>query len=127
MTRRSDTPMTATDPDTIHDNDRVHDVIVHACPPLGSGVMPCCGLSPFEVNPLERMTIEGIVTCPVVPNLAADVEAFRSRVLDAAAYVEKTLDNVNGGTFAWENAEVCELLVDIRLLLDGKPLAGQKP
>jgi hypothetical protein len=23
--------------------------VVHQCPPVGSGIMPCCGKTPFEV------------------------------------------------------------------------------
>lgn len=38
--------------------------IVHACPPDGSGVMPCCGRTPLEVSHLERVTAYGpLVTC----------------------------------------------------------------
>lgn len=37
--------------------------IVHACPPDGSGRMPCCGRTPFEV-PKDRMTLDpALVTC----------------------------------------------------------------
>ncbi|MBX7464922.1 hypothetical protein K1Y80_02350 [Streptomyces sp. MAG02] len=38
---------------------------VHACPPDGSGLMPCCGRTPFELGALERLTEHGpAVTCP---------------------------------------------------------------
>src|SRR6266567_4376437 len=38
--------------------------VVHACPRWGSGVMPCCGRTPFEVPSTDRMTSEpGNVTC----------------------------------------------------------------
>lgn len=37
---------------------------VHACPPVGSGVTPCCGLTPFEIPRLDRMTLApDLVTC----------------------------------------------------------------
>lgn len=42
------------------------DAPVHACPPKGSGVMPCCGRTPFEVSLTDRMTLEpDRVTCRV--------------------------------------------------------------
>lgn len=36
---------------------------VHACPPEGSGIMPCCGRTPFEVPLTDRMTSTERVTC----------------------------------------------------------------
>ena len=39
-------------------------ITVHACPPDGSGLMPCCGRTPFE-TPGDRMTANpDDVTCP---------------------------------------------------------------
>lgn len=29
--------------------------IVHACPPEGSGVTPCCGQSPFDLPHTDRI------------------------------------------------------------------------
>ena len=38
--------------------------VTHRCPPEGSGVMPCCGRTPFEVSRRDRMTPYGdLVTC----------------------------------------------------------------
>lgn len=38
--------------------------IVHACPPDGSGVMPCCGRSPIDVPLTERISLDGsAITC----------------------------------------------------------------
>lgn len=38
--------------------------LVHACPPDGSGLMPCCGRTPLEVSVRDRMSVDGIdVTC----------------------------------------------------------------
>lgn len=37
--------------------------LTHRAPHVGSGVFPCCGLSPFEVPRTDRVTIEGKVTC----------------------------------------------------------------
>lgn len=37
---------------------------VHASPPLGSGVTPCCGVTPFELPRTDRMTPDSeAVTC----------------------------------------------------------------
>ena len=40
-------------------------VLVHLCPPDGNGgLMPCCGLTPFEVPRTDRMTLDpALVTC----------------------------------------------------------------
>lgn len=36
----------------------------HQCPPEGSGIMPCCGRTPFEVPRTDRMTLDSdSVTC----------------------------------------------------------------
>lgn len=41
-------------------------VIIHACPPQGSGVMPCCGRAPAEVPATDRVTLyPENVTCSV--------------------------------------------------------------
>jgi hypothetical protein len=39
--------------------------VTHACPPDdGGGLMPCCGLTPFEVPRTDRMTLDPeLVTC----------------------------------------------------------------
>lgn len=40
------------------------DTIIHACPPDGSGLMPCCGRSPIDVPLTERISMDGTaVTC----------------------------------------------------------------
>lgn len=37
---------------------------VHACPPEGGGLTPCCGRTPFELPSNERLTAHGeLVTC----------------------------------------------------------------
>lgn len=42
---------------------------VHACPPDGSSTMPCCGRTPFEVPPTDRMTVQPeLVTCQGSPS-----------------------------------------------------------
>lgn len=37
--------------------------IVHACPPDGSGLTPCCGRTPFELPLGDRISSEAPVTC----------------------------------------------------------------
>lgn len=38
--------------------------VAHACPQKGSGVMPCCALTPFEVPRTDRISIDPFeVTC----------------------------------------------------------------
>jgi hypothetical protein len=38
--------------------------ITHQCPPEGSGIMPCCGRTPFEVPGTDRMTLDAaLVDC----------------------------------------------------------------
>lgn len=36
---------------------------VHACPPEGSGLTPCCGRTPFELPLTDRISSEAPVTC----------------------------------------------------------------
>jgi hypothetical protein len=37
---------------------------VHACPPDGAGVTPCCGRTPFELPRTDRMSTDSaLVTC----------------------------------------------------------------
>ena len=39
--------------------------IVHACPPDGSGVTPCCGRTPLELPAHHQLTVNHTaVTCP---------------------------------------------------------------
>jgi len=38
--------------------------VIHECPPGDSGLMPCCGRTPFEVPGYHRMTVaREVVTC----------------------------------------------------------------
>lgn len=38
--------------------------VVHRCPPMGSGVTPCCGRTPFELPRFDRITLDPkLVTC----------------------------------------------------------------
>lgn len=43
----------------------------------------------------------------------------RIRIADARAYIAKTLDNVDGGDFTWENEEVVQVLNLVLDMLDG--------
>lgn len=45
-----------------------------------------------------------------------------ARVGEARAYIAKTLDNVNGQTFEWQNSEVVSLLLDVMSLLEGRDI-----
>jgi hypothetical protein len=39
--------------------------LVHGCPSDGSGLTPCCGRTPFELPPTDRITSNpAAVTCP---------------------------------------------------------------
>jgi hypothetical protein len=52
--------------------------IVHQCPPDGSGITPCCGVTPFELDPTSRMTGDPArVTCS-----PADHHGWPSSALD---------------------------------------------
>lgn len=38
--------------------------VIHLCPPKGSGEMPCCDRTPFEVPITDLMTLDvSVVTC----------------------------------------------------------------
>ena len=38
--------------------------VTHRCPPEGSSVTPCCGLTPFELPSTDRMTLDNsLATC----------------------------------------------------------------
>lgn len=38
--------------------------VIHACPPSGCGIMPCCGRAPFEVPRTDRIARDpALVTC----------------------------------------------------------------
>ena len=54
-------------PCVCHD-DREQREVIHACPPDGSGLTPCCGRTPFELPRTDRMTTDPAeATCaPVV-------------------------------------------------------------
>lgn len=81
-------------------------MIVHQCPRNGEAVMPCCGRTPFEVDPRERMTNTELVTCPIVPALVDEVERLRTgarttqvtALRDAADWLfEELLSRVDDG------------------------------
>lgn len=41
--------------------------LVHLCPPAGSAVAPCCGLTPFELLQTDRLTVDrALVSCAVL-------------------------------------------------------------
>lgn len=46
---------------------------VHGCPPDGSGLTPCCGHTPFELPPGDRISSEAPTTCTgTAPERGAD-------------------------------------------------------
>jgi hypothetical protein len=52
------------DPDGVLREPAGRVAVVHACPPDGESLMPCCGRTPFEAL-ADRITIDpGLVTCP---------------------------------------------------------------
>lgn len=38
--------------------------VIHALPPEGSNIMPCCGKTPFIVPRTDRIALDDHVTCP---------------------------------------------------------------
>jgi hypothetical protein len=46
--------------------------IVHACPPDGSGLTPCCGRTPFELPLGDRISSEAPITCTTPPAVVAE-------------------------------------------------------
>jgi hypothetical protein len=50
-------------PDSAEEEDTMTET-THQCPPDGGGLMPCCGLTPFEVPRTGRITLDSaLVTC----------------------------------------------------------------
>lgn len=75
--------------------------IIHQCPPRGSGVMPCCGRTPFEVPRTDRMTIDGIVTCNAS---SADTEQERGRALATLWRIRMAAESWPSDAPAWQFA-----------------------
>lgn len=50
-------------------------VTIHACPPKGSGIMPCCGRTPFEVMGDRMSTKPEVVNCDRVRLLTEKTES----------------------------------------------------
>jgi hypothetical protein len=73
--------------------------VIHQCPPDGSGLMPCCGRTPFEVPQSNRITLDPtMVTCALLsdspvtryhpdPEINAEVQqdAIEAEAADLAA------------------------------------------
>ena len=49
------------------DDPHVRVVVVHACPPVGSSLTPCCGRTPFELPLGDRIGSEAPTTCKGAP------------------------------------------------------------
>jgi hypothetical protein len=59
---------------------------VHACPPDDAATMPCCGRTPFEVSPHDRMTLDSEkVTCGVIPVPSSDAGGLPLDQIEARA------------------------------------------
>jgi len=91
--------------------------------------------NPLQVNPWSALTDEQISESIVASRARADAaehtarslereQARRAAVLEARAYIEKSLDNVEelSGDLEWRNEEVIEVLNDVlALLMPGAP------
>lgn len=52
---------------------------VHQCPPDGQQVVPCCGMTPFDLSRTDRMTADpSMVTCNGIPQEAREAATGRS-------------------------------------------------
>ena len=56
----------------VDEEDEEEPEIVHACPPDGSGLTPCCGRTPFELPLTDRISSEVPVTCTTPPAVVAE-------------------------------------------------------
>lgn len=45
------------------------------------------------------------------------MSAAQAKLDDAIGYIEKTIDNAEGGTYSWGNDEVVQMLVEIHEML----------
>jgi hypothetical protein len=72
---------------------------VHACPPDGSGLTPCCGRTPFELPGTDRMTTgPSAVTCSTV-----EPPVDRPAVLREAADELGRMDyDVDASDYGWD-------------------------
>ena len=79
----------ATDPfkNAYFEQQAAAEATVHACPPLGQGVTPCCGKTPFELPRADRMTENLVdVTCGKrVAESAESADHLAERLVNAGA------------------------------------------
>lgn len=66
-------PQTAHDPDESTCPECAE--TTHMCPPKGSGTMPCCGRTPFEVPDTDRMSVRGAIRRVARHVIASAVES----------------------------------------------------
>jgi hypothetical protein len=108
---------------------------VHACPPRGSGIMPCCRRSPVEVPGERKTTQPDMVTCGrgVGPTPAGTVDnPDGPREAYAAAIDEgfRTADEIEdanlgecltGAILALRDSEVQQLRAELQRLREESP------
>jgi len=90
--------------------EEIRKAVIHGCPRPGKGVTTCCGQSPFELDPMSRMTSDpALVTC-----------APRS---ETVAYVrlDKLPDHANKGKWSTLVEQACgqDTLEDHQQAADG--------
>ena len=69
--------------------------VTHMTPPAGSGVMPCCGLPPFERRN-DRITNDPeLVTCGVADLDAADAELAAGETVPLSDYLDALTGDSN--------------------------------
>lgn len=109
--------------------------VVHACPPVGEGLTPCCGRTPFELPHTDRLTVDEEVTCPGDPHhrhlpkvvdrpevVSVDVagqtvQVRRARLLHSCPFKDET--DVGTIDLAWDTGDATVELHSLRAYLDG--------
>lgn len=115
--------------------DPVVSEVIHRCPSGDDGVTPCCGRTPFELPPMDRMTVDSsLVTCaepvarpaatgPVPPSLAQIVAALSVTYSDEGVLIWLTANRVHGPVAAdlVQRGELAELADMVRWIGDADP------
>ncbi|KQY58337.1 hypothetical protein ASD11_01330 [Aeromicrobium sp. Root495] len=102
--------------------------VVHLGPPVGSGVMPCCGRTPLEVPRTDRMTYESeFVTCSVQVERLAALLGELYTAAGALMYVSSPHRFLSGRTVAEaihvnDFAAIASVSDQLDALADGVPL-----
>lgn len=69
-------------------------VVVHECPPDGSGIMPCCGRTPFEALDSRMATDPSLVTCGKVTWIRVKNAPVTKGVLDVAGVTYEQFESI---------------------------------